>query len=128
LTAGSTYVNAQSLYQVMEGPGGGNGSGTSVEEDNSNTILYVVLGLVVAGLIIYKFVYDKEKKKPVKDSDSTKTETSMVIRPNQFSQNTIQHEITAIKKSLPVDLFIGIQKDKFLRREERLIMGVSFRL
>ena len=58
----SSEVFAQSGLRVFDEIGGGGSSTTQSDDSNDDTALYVIGGLVVAGILVYALVIKKDKK------------------------------------------------------------------
>ncbi|MCH7516026.1 MAG: hypothetical protein IIB08_02675 [Bacteroidetes bacterium] len=104
------------------------GSGGSVQQtDNSdNTAIYVVGGLIVAGVIAY-MVITKNKKKNKEEAD-TSSALNNFNTPNFASEfNDFEHELAKAKDNFPVDFVIGIRNNKAFISDKTYLMGVSIR-
>jgi len=122
-------INAQSIESI-NGEIGSGGSSSSVEESGSTgTTLLVLAGVAVAALLIYKFVFSKDKSPVIEDtSDSTSTESQSILQQKvfQFGEKNYS-EARKVQDELPVNLFINLNRNKFLISDNRLSVGLSYR-
>ncbi len=113
-------LKAQSVKSIEKEIGGGS-SAVNNDESDPNTILYVAAGLVVVGALIYKFILE-EPAKDEPESEEAQDESSEQI--NRI--NSIEKEIMIVKEKIPVDLHIGVIKNKFAPGDNAVMMGVTF--
>jgi len=114
---------SQNYLRINEEIGGGGGT---VSEDNSdNTALYVVGGLLVAGFIAYAII-SKNKKR---DEEADTTSAINGLNSSNFASefNDFEHEVAKAKDDFPVDIMIGVRKNKAFISDKTYLMGVSVR-
>lgn len=118
ITVNDTY--SQTLFKINEGIGGGGSTNTSVSESNDNTMLYIVGGAVVAGIVVYALIKDK-KEKP-------KDDTTAVILNDDFleKQLTLNDKIQKYKSQIPIDISLGIQNNFIDKEEKRYFVGLAY--
>lgn len=122
-------IEAQSIESINEGIGGGSGSSTVDKSSNTGTTLLVLAGVAVAALLIYKFVFYKDKKPVLEDtSDSTKTDTQSFLEQKifQFGEKNYT-EANKLTDALPVNLFVNLNRNKYLKSDSRVSVGLSYR-
>lgn len=116
-------IYAQQFNKIFEVPGGGSGGGsTSSVDNNDNSALYIVGGLVVVGIVIYAVLKNKKaKEKAIQDS------TKASIEINSFNDRfaNYQNQVDS-PPSIPVNLFIGAQRDLIRKDEKRYYVGLSY--
>lgn len=122
-------IEAQSIESVNGEIGSGGSSTTVDESSNSGTTLLVLAGVAVAALLIYKFVFYKDKKPTTEEtSDSTKTESQSFLEKNIFPiEGKNYSEAEKLKDLLPVNLFISLNRNKYLRSDNHVNVGLSYR-
>lgn len=118
ITVNDTY--SQTLFKINEGIGGGGSTNTSVSESNDNTMLYIVGGAVVAGIVVYALIKDK-KETPKKD-------TTAVILNDDFleKQLTLNDKIQKYKSQIPINISLGIQNNFLDKEEKRYFVGLAY--
>ena len=114
------FSYSQQLNKVFEEPGGGSTNTNTTVESNDNTTLYVVGGIIVVGIVVYALLRDK-KEKPTKDT------TSVILNDEFLAQNLSYNEKVAIMQSqIPINISIGVQRDKALKDERRYFVGLNY--
>jgi len=110
----------QQLNKIYEDIGGGSGSSNSAVESNDDYTLYIVGGLVVTGIVVYALMRDK-KENPTKDT------TSAILNDDFLAQNLSYIERVAnMQSQIPINISIGIQRDKALKDERRYYVGLNY--
>lgn len=121
----STETIAQSNLRIFDLPGGGSGSTSQTEDSNDNTAIYVIGGLVIAGIIAYALVFKKDKKS---DTDTTASLNSRQFYTGITNYDTNQDEIQSVKDAIPVDFFLGINNNEAIMNEKIYQLGVRVKL
>lgn len=118
-------VNAQSLWKNnTQNPGTGSGTTTFPEEKSNTAIIYVALGAAITGLLLYKFVFKKDKE----EADSTKTtNSSSLLIPSGAYFTGKQTALAKSNEAPPVNLFFGIRRDNYAAEEKTYIVGLSLK-
>ncbi len=102
---------------------GGGGSTPAQSESNDNTVLYIVAGVAVAGLIAY-YLLSKTDNKEEKDTTATiGSELNLVNLPA-----SIEDEVLIAKEKLPLNIFFGIRNDDAILRNKTILVGISVKL
>jgi hypothetical protein len=115
---------AQSGLRIFEDIGGGGNTTTQTDDSNDNTALYVVGGLVVAGILVYALVINKDKKAP---GDSTASTNSNLIL-SDVRGLSFDEEVQEVKEKIPVDFFMGIRNNKAVVNDKTYMLGVRVKL
>jgi hypothetical protein len=115
---------AQSGLRIFEDIGGGGNTTTQTDDSNDNTALYVVGGLVVAGILVYALVINKDKKAP---GDSTASTNSNLIL-SDVRGLSFDEEVQKVKEKIPVDFFMGIRNNKAVVNDKTYLLGVRVKL
>lgn len=115
---------AQSGLRIFEDIGGGGNTTTQTDDSNDNTALYVVGGLVVAGILVYALVINKDKKAP---GDSTASTNSNLIL-SDVRGLSFDEEVQEVKEKIPVDFFMGIRNNKAVVNDKTYLLGVRVKL
>jgi len=121
----SSEVFAQNGLRVNDVPGGSGSTSSQSDNSNDDTFLYVMGGLVIAGILVYALVIKKDKKAP---EDSTKsTESKLrVSELNVFSSP--EQELQKVKDKIPVDLFMGIKNNEAVINDKTYLLGLRVKL
>lgn len=121
----SSEVWSQNGLRVFDEIGGGGGSTTTQSDDgNDDTALYVVGGLVVAGILVYALVINKDKKAP---EDSAKTKESN-LRLYEVNSLAYDQEIQKVKDKIPVDLIMGVRNNQAVLNDKTYLFGLRVKL
>lgn len=99
---------------------GGSGSSTQTDDSNDNSTIYIVGGLVIAGILAYALFF-KEKKT---DTDTTAALSSPLIYSNISKSNSAVEEFQKVKEQIPVDIFMGIKNDEAVLNNRMYQLGV----
>lgn len=120
LTIAFNNIYSQNLVRINEGIGGGGSTNTNVSESNDNTMLYIVGGAVVAGIVVYALLKDK-KEKP-------KDDTTAVILNDDFleKQLTLNDRIQKYKSQIPINFSFGMQNNFIVKEEKRYFVGLAY--
>lgn len=116
---------AQSNLRIFENPGGGGSGTTQTEDSNDNTTIYVVGGLLIAGILVYALVFKKDKKV---ESDTTASLNSQLIYSEAHGFDSTNEELQKVKDKIPVDLFLGIRNNEAFMRDRTYLVGVRVKL
>ncbi len=118
-------VNAQSLWKNnTQNPGTGTGTTTFPQEKSNTTIIYVALGAAITGLLLYKFVFKKDKK----EADTTKTtNSSSLLNPSGDYLTDKETELAKGSETPPLNLFFGIRRDNYATEEKTYVVGLSLK-
>jgi hypothetical protein len=114
---------AQSNLRIFDDIGGG-GSSTQTEDSNDNTAIYVVGGLLIAGILVYALVFKKDNKT---DTDTTASLNSNLIysKANDFDS---AEELQKVKDKIPVDVFWGIKNNEAIPNDKTYLLGLRIKL
>jgi hypothetical protein len=115
-------IYAQQFNKIFEVPGGGGGGSTTSVDNNDNSALYVVGGLVIVGIVIYAVLKNKKAKEKA-TQDSTKASIEINSLKDHFAN--YQNQVDS-SPSIPVNLFIGSQRDLIRKDEKRYYVGLSY--
>ncbi|GBD86768.1 hypothetical protein BMS3Abin03_00692 [bacterium BMS3Abin03] len=115
---------SQSYLRINSKPDG-NGSGSSQLDNSDNTVLYIIGGAVIAGIIVYAVIKkNKEKKEPV---DTSATINGLNSSSFAAEFDNIEYELAKTKDKIPVNVFLGIKNNKAFVSDKTYMMGVSIR-
>jgi hypothetical protein len=123
----SPNAYTQSINRVEDKIGGSGSTTTEEDSSNDNTFLYVAVGIIVVGLIIWKVVLNKKEPKPKDDAKADSTKTSLN---NHFYENLSdpELELEKIRNQIPVELYFGLKNNERVAHEKNLSFGLRFRL
>jgi hypothetical protein len=123
----SPNAYTQSINRIEDKIGGSGSTTTEEDSSNDNTFLYVAVGIIVVGLIIWKVVLDKKEPKPKED---TKTDSTKASLDNYFYENISDQELELekIRNQIPVELYFGLRNNERVAHEKNLSFGLRFRL
>ncbi|MFO7526801.1 MAG: hypothetical protein R6W68_15215 [Ignavibacteriaceae bacterium] len=119
-----TELNAQSVFSINDDIGGGGGTGTTQVDNSDDSMLYIVGGVVIVGIIVYALMKDKKENKT--EDDSTKVgfkQSDSFNSLNYPAQMSLNNSV-----DLPVDFYIGMQRQNYLLNEKKYVVGVRFKL
>lgn len=121
----SSEVFAQNGLKIFDVPGGSGGSSSQSDDSNDDTFLYVMGGLVIAGILVYALVIKKDKKAP---EDSTKSTESKLKISEMDSFNSPEIELQKVKDKIPVDVFMGIRNNEAVMNDKTYLLGLRVKL
>lgn len=120
----SSDTFAQSGLRIFDEIGGGGGNTSQSDNSNDDTALYVVGGLVVAGILVYALVIKKDKKTEV-DTTASVNSNLILSEVNEFNAAV---EVQKVKDKIPVDLFMGIRNNEAVRSDKTYLLGLRVKL
>ncbi len=120
----SSDVFAQSGLRINDEIGGGGGSTTQTDEGNDDTMLYVMGGLLIAGILVYALVIKKDKKTDVDTTGSTESKLKL----SELNNFNSVDELQTIKEKIPVDLFIGIKNNEAVMNDKTYLLGLRVKI
>ena len=123
-TIASPQPDVYAQLKLYDDIGGSQNNTPAQSEGIDNSLIYILGGAIIAGIIIYAVVLKKDNKE--------KTDTTAFMDESFRIQNVsagtyLQKEIIKAKEKLPVDLFFGIRNDEAILSKTYLV-GVQFRL
>ena len=125
ITIFSSEVFAQNGLKLFDEIGGGGNTSTQSDDGNDDTMLYVLGGLVVAGILVYALVIKKDKKAP---EDSTKS-TESKLRVSSLEEFSSPHlELQKVKDKIPVDVYMGIKNNAAVLNDKTYLLGLRVKL
>jgi hypothetical protein len=116
----SSETWAQSNLRIFDVPGGGNNGTNQTDEGNDNSTIYIVGGLVIAGILAYALFF-KEKKA---DTDTTASLSSPSDYSNISRFDSFEEEFQTAKEEIPVDIFLGVNNDKAILNNKIYQLGL----
>jgi hypothetical protein len=115
--------HAQGNLTVYEKPGGGTTEQST--QSNDNSFIYIAGGLLIAGILAYALVFNKDSKvKP----DTTAYLNSGLIYSEANVFESGETELQRVKESITVDIIWGIRNDEALLNEKTYLLGVRIKL
>jgi hypothetical protein len=123
----SPSVYPQSINRIDENIGGGGTMTTSGDSQNDNTVLYIVAGAIVVGLIVWKVFLDKKEPKTKNDdkTDSTKASLDTIFYNNLSEQES---ELHRIQDQIPFEIFLGLKNNGQGIPGKNLSLGLKLKL
>jgi len=115
---------AQSNLRIFEEPGGGGSGTTQTDEGTDNSTIYIVGGLVIAGILVYALFLKKDKKT---DADTTASLNSSLIY-SEVNGFDSAEELQKVKDKIPVDLFLGIKNNEAVMNDKTYLLGLRVKL
>ncbi|MBK7629619.1 MAG: hypothetical protein IPJ23_02665 [Ignavibacteriales bacterium] len=101
-------------------PGGGTGTTNTQVESSDNTLLYVVGGAVVVGIVVYALMHDKKEK-------STKDTTAAILNDEYLDQNlSLNEKILNAQSQIPINISFGMLREKSCSDEKRYFIGLNY--
>ena len=120
VTIFSSETFAQSNLRIFDVPGGSGSGTTQTDDSNDNSTIYIVGGLVIAGILAYALFF-KEKKA---ETDTTASLFSPSIYSNISEFDSAEEEFQKVKEQIPVDIFMGIKNDEAVLNNRMYQLGV----
>ena len=117
---------SQSFLRIYDDIGGSGNTTAPQSDDSDNTAIYIVGGLIVAGVIAY-MVITKMNKKDEEEADTSSALNNFNLPDFASEFNDFEHEIAKAKDNFPVDFMIGMRNNKAFVSEKTYLMGVSVR-
>ena len=120
----SSEIYGQSNLRIFEEIGGGNNTSQS-SGSNDNSFIYIVGGLVIAGILVYALVLHKDKKaKP----DTTASLDSRLLYSNQNEVLTTKNEMLKAKEKIPFDFYLGVKNNNAVLNDKTYLLGFRVKL
>ena len=102
---------------------GGSSSGTLSVQESDNSLLYIVGGAVIIGIIIYAVLKENKEKESETDSitiDKKINNFGLVLKNNQLDREQ--------KPPLPVDIYFGMQNQSNYLKERKYVIGLRLNI
>lgn len=115
---------AQNSLRIYEVPGSGNGTNQTEDSNDNTTTIYIVGGLVVAGILAYALFF-KEKKN---DTDTTASLNSNLIFSEVNDVEKFNEKMQEYKNKIPVDFFLGVRNNEAVLNDKTYSFGVRIKL
>ncbi|HCY77827.1 MAG TPA: hypothetical protein DHV28_18105 [Ignavibacteriales bacterium] len=112
--------SAQQVNRVYEDIGGGSGTTNTSVNSNDDTILYIVGGAVLVGVVVYALLQNK------KTTEKSKVDTIAVNNKNEILSNNFLFKQNTADLQLPINVSIGMKRDNLLKDEKRYFVGLSY--
>ena len=110
---------SQNIYGIQDQIGGSGSGGTSVQQSD-DTMLYILGGAVIAGIVVYALMRDK-KEKPKNDSDSVNLKVDIPVQ-----QLILNDDIQKWRPQIPINILIGLQNDSIRKDSKRYFVGLAY--
>ena len=117
---------SQNYSRIYEDIGGGSGGSGSQSDNSDNSTIYIVGGVVIAGIIAYYFL-TRDKKKDKEEADTSSALNNFNSPDLAYEFDDFEHEVAKAKDNFPVDFMIGIRNNKAFISDKTYLMGVSVR-
>ena len=118
---------SQSLFKIHDDIGGSGGGTSNQSDETDNTALYVIGGLAVVGIITYVVISKNNKKAEEEKSDSSSAFKQFNGVDLTSGFDDFEHEYKKAQDKIPVNLILGIRKEKDFVSDNTYLMGVSVR-
>ncbi|MEJ2103063.1 MAG: hypothetical protein P8X47_00645 [Ignavibacteriaceae bacterium] len=120
----SSEIYGQSNLKIFEEIGGGSSTSQS-SDSNDNSYIYIVGGLLVAGILVYALVLHKDKKaKP----DTTASLDSRLLLSNQNEILRTKNEMLKAKEKIPFDFYLGVKNNNAVLNDKTYLLGFRVKL
>ena len=124
LSSPDTY--AQGMFKTSDVPGGSGGTPTEpINTADNGTTLIIVGAVVIAGILVYTLVLDKDKSKKEEKQDTT-SQQSLLLNPKNILTGEISKHSPALT-DIPVNIYLGFQNIDPALSEKKFIMGISYK-
>jgi hypothetical protein len=114
----SNNAFAQHSFKVNEDIGGGRPSAQVSQSDDS--MMYIVGGAIIIGIIVYAVLRDK-KEKPKNDSASVNLKVDIPGK-----QLILNDDIQKCQPQIPINILIGMQNDLIRKDTKRYFFGLAY--
>jgi len=125
ITSLSSEVFAQSGLRINDQIGGSGNNSTQSDDSNDDAFLYVMGGIVIAGILVYALVIKKDTKAP---EDSTKSTESKLRVSELDNFSSPELELQKVKEKIPVDLFMGIRNNEAVMNDKTYLLGLRVKI
>jgi hypothetical protein len=125
ITSFSSDVFAQNGLRINDQIGGSGNNTTQTDGNNDDTFLYIMGGLVIAGILVYALAINKDKKAP---EDSTKSTESKLRVSELDNFSSPELELQKVKEKIPVDLFMGIRNNESVMNDKTYLLGLRVKI
>jgi hypothetical protein len=117
----------QSIKHVEDKIGGSGTNTTPEDSKNDNTFLYIAVGAIVVGLIVWKVFLDKKEPKA---KDEIKTDSTRTALNKSFYKNLPDQELQLekIQNQIPFEIYLGLQNNEQSIPGKNLSLGFKFKL
>ena len=109
---------AQGL-RIEDKIGGSGSSGSSSSSSSDNSTIYIVGGVIIAGIVAYALLRDKG------DNESDSSEVS--LNENLKLKDNSEVQLSKIKDKIPVDFYFGMTNETAYLSGKKYLFGVSYR-
>ena len=109
---------AQGL-RIEDKIGGSGSSGSSSSSSSDNSTIYIVGGVIIAGIVAYALLRDKGGN----ESDSSEVS----LNENLKLKDNSEVQLSKIKDKIPVDLYFGMTNETAYLSGKKYLFGVSYR-
>lgn len=113
---------SQNVLVINERIGGGDSGTTEDNNGSDNAALFVIGALLIGGFIAYSLLKNDTEKS---DSSDAVDKSSLINRDNNF--DSFNSKIQKAKDDFPVNLILGVRKEKAFISERTYLIGVSVR-
>jgi len=123
VTSTNSYGQTLRVYDKI-----GGGSQNAIQENNSdNSIIYIVGGAAIAGILLYALLRNNSNKENEADTTAFNDTNELLINSN-INITGKNSDILNAKDELPVNLFLGIRNTETTLPEKIYVIGLSVRL
>jgi len=116
-------ISGQTSLRIFEDRGGGSNTNQSTNS-NDNTYIYVVGGIIIAGILAYALFIKKDNKE---ESDTTASVSSGLICTDLNGLNSLNSEIQKAEEKIPVDIFLGTKNNETILNDRTYLVGLRFK-
>ena len=109
---------AQGL-RIEDKIGGSGSSGSSSSSSSDNSTIYIVGGVIIAGIVAYALLRDKGGN----ESDSSEVS----LNENLKLKDNSEVQLSKIKDKIPVDFYFGMTNETAYLSGKKYLFGVSYR-
>jgi len=114
----STENPSQNNLRIFEDIGGGSSSSQG-ENSNDNITIYVVGGLLIAGIVAYALFF-KDKK-----DETDTTSSSLLFENSDFAEfEPAEKDFQKMREKMPVELYLGISNNEAVLNDKMYQLGL----
>lgn len=119
-----TELCAQSVFGINDDIGGGSGTGTTQVEKADDSMLYIVGGAVIVGIIVYALMKDKKENKIDEDSTQVRNYNEDILT---VTNDTVQKYLNE-SPEIPINFYLGLQSQNSFLNEKKYVVGIKLTL
>lgn len=115
--------HAQSLKTFDDIGGGGSQPSSGTSDDNS--FIYILGGAAIIGILAYALFINKDDEGEETDTTTAINNLNLLLTESNISD--FERELAKTRDALPVELYLGVRKEKSFISDNSYLVGLSFK-